>query len=60
MRRYLDYRDPFYSQVVINSCGCQRCRDCPDREARARVVTSPGSIDQELLLSVVRSKYPHL
>ena len=56
---------------MINSCGCQRCRDCPDREARARVdredreagarmVTSPGSIDQELLLSVVRSKYPHL
>ena len=45
---------------MINSCGCQRCRDCPDREARARAVTSPGSIDQELLLSVVRSKYPHL
>merc|ERR1719384_1048187 len=19
-------------QVVINSCGCQQCRDCPDRE----------------------------
>ena len=44
--------------LVINSCECTKCQNCPEK---SRVFENcENSIDQELLLSVMKSKFPNL
>ena len=44
--------------LVINSCECRKCKDCPEK--RQVFENCENTIDQELLLSVVKSKFPNL
>ena len=43
--------------VIINTCECSKCKSCPERYKTSK---NYQVIDQELLLSVVKSKFPSL
>ena len=44
--------------LVINSCDCTKCQNCTEKSQVFE--NCENSIDQELLLSVVKTKFPNL